>query len=632
MKKNNKKMLIGPMFCVGMLVAPGLSAHSLSQAVQLALTHNPEVLSAKQGVGVATEQLDQAKAGWMPTVDLAVDMGYEYNNKSSTDSTMMGKNISSLILNQPLFDGGATSASVARNGHMQQVSAIHFDEIRTNVALKAIETWYELFKLQRVIKLTEENVNEHRVFYFQVKQKVAAGGAGEMELVAAETPWLTAQSALINARGDYQDALARYQSVVGVEPGESLKSGLDISDAQLPHDLNEATELLILNSFILRTARENLLASKADYKGARAGLLPTLNFELKGGRKENEGGVEGADLDASALVKLKYNLFRGGSDESKRREMARTVLDSQEQFLLAQRNMVEQLSQYWNGLDVSRKLMATSHQQLRLARDNHESAKEQFKLGEGDVKAIMAAADAVLMAKKSVLDDEIDVHLGRFRLLAHIGLLLHHVKASDVMLVMEQIQEVEVESVAPWVDRIVHKIGSEPLLDAPQSVSVAPVVSQVMAVAPLLVGGGQVVEPPVRRAEGGVDAGWKETYSSMRDAGWVVFNAMDQVEGVEVAHEGAGRHVVAANAKAPAANMTLVGGDVSNSSTLYQRNRSELRRMELQRRLGWYGRQSGQYKRRLEKQQMKLGLRREALQSVESQYNRRVAMRNFAVQ
>ena len=172
----------------GLLLAPPLSAHTLSQAIQLALSQNPEIMSARQGVGMAHEKVDQAEAGWMPTVDLTYDRGTEYKNKEGSDHTRLTREATSLTVNQPIFDGGATSAAVERSGQLHRASTIHLDEIRSSVTLKAIEAWYEVYRLQRVIKLTETNVKEHKKVVTQIRLKVEAGGAGKDELARAETP------------------------------------------------------------------------------------------------------------------------------------------------------------------------------------------------------------------------------------------------------------------------------------------------------------------------------------------------------------------------------------------------------------------------------------------------------------
>ncbi len=633
----------------GVLLAPPVAAHSLSEAIQLALSNNPEVLSAQQGVGVAKEQLTQSKAGWLPTVDLAVDVGNEYKDKQGTDATSLAKNISSLTVTQPLFDGGATSAAVARSGEMKHISSVHLNEVRTSVTLKAIEAWYEVYRLQREIKLTNANVLEHKKHFMQIKQKVEAGGASKDELSAAETPWIASKTALINAQGDYKDAVAKYVAVVGLEPNVELKSALEITEALLPATINEALEILLQNNYVLETARANLAAAKADHHGARAGLLPTLDLELKGGRKENDSGAITVDQDYTALLKLNYNLFNGGSDLAYRRETARAMMDSQEQLNLSQRNMEEQLHQFWNGLDVSRKLLQTSKQQLVLAQDNFESAKEQFKLGEGDVQAIIAADDALLQARKSVLEDNIEAQLGVYRVLAHMGTLLDHLDVAPVQLDDKALEGINdelmlVDRVLDGIDEVISDGLSVPLqstgevevveVDAVTGDSDAPVV---------------VAQTPMESIEG---AQSEEGYATMKDTGWVVMNtlsetkqavdarALKEAQEMALAKQQEEQRLAAeaeqriadrkAEDRAKAKALAYAAkADRIRRMAAYPKVQAERRKQALNGRLDQYNQRMARYKKQMSRSNEVLNERRSLLRKMMRDHNQRLASRNM---
>ncbi len=640
----NKKPLL---LLAGFFLAPPVTAHSLSQAIQLALSNNPEVLSAQQGVGVAGEQLTQSKAGWLPTVDLTVDIGNEYKDKQGTPATSLAKNISSLTLTQPLFDGGATSAAVARSGEMKHISSVHLDEVRSEVTLKAIEAWYEVYRLQRVIRLTNTNVLEHKKNVAQIKQKVEAGGAGRAELVAAETPWIAAKNALINAQGDYKDAVAAYVAVVGVEPVANLKDALGITDALLPATVDDALGTLLQKNYILETARANLAAAKADHHGARAGLLPTLDLELQGGRKENDAGAITVDQDYTALLKLNYNLFNGGSDLSYRRETARAMMDSQEQLTLAQRNMEEQLHQFWNGLDVSRKLLQTSQQQLAIAQENFESAKEQFKLGEGDVMAIIAADDALLQARKSVLEDKIETQLGVYRILSHMGTLLEHLDVAPVQFDEDVLDGLDsdlmlVDRVLNGIDEVVADGFSSPQLE-PREVEIVEIDPE-REYTP-----DSVTEESIEIVE---IAQPEEGYATMKDTGWVVMNTLSETkqavdaralrEAQEMAQAKREEELrIAAEAeqriadqkaedRARAKAMAYAAKvDRIKRMAAYPRLKAERRKQALNGRLDQYNQRLAQYKRQLSRSNEVLNQRRAALRKTMRENDQRLASRNM---
>ncbi len=522
----NKSLLMA----ASLLFTPLVSAHTLSDAIQIALEKNPEILSARQGVGIAHEQVDQAEAGWMPTIDLTDDSGVEYKNKEGVAHTRLQKRLTALTLNQPLFDGGSTEAAVERKEQMWHSSIVRLEEVRSGVALKAIEAWYEVYRLQRVIKLVSANLQEHHKLYMQIKQKVDAGGADKAELLAAEAPWLQAKSTLTQTRGDYQDALATYEAVIGERPTGELKSALAVSESALPASVDDAVAMLHLNNYVLKAAESNIVAARADYEGSKSGLLPTLNLELKWGLKENEAGVVGTDQDYSALLKMSYNLFRGGADQSYRREMAMAMLDSQDQYAQARRSMEEQLHQFWNSIEVSSGLLQTSRQQLMISQENLESAREQFNLGEGDVMAIMAADDALLQSRKGVLTDQIDAQLGVYRLLSHMGVLLNHLEVPDAVVTSGELLPVDpnpmlVERIGEAIGEHVDPYGVNRALEERRfNANLAP--GEVVAKAPISTVAGRV-----------------------KESGWVVMNtAEDLVERAEVVAEERARKEAAARA------------------------------------------------------------------------------------
>ncbi|MBT7308546.1 MAG: TolC family outer membrane protein [Gammaproteobacteria bacterium] len=606
---------------VGLLSAPSvLHAHTLSQAIHLALRNNPEVKSAYYGVGIADEQLGQAKAGWMPTVDLTLDAGQEYRHKSSSDATKLTKKNTAVTITQPLFDGGATAAAVGRSDQMLEISSTHLDEIRTTVTLQAIEAWYEIFRLQRVIQWTTKNVDEHQDLYVQIQKKVEAGGAGKAELVAAETPWLAAKSALISARGQYKDSISRYVKVVGLAPTEVLTMALEIPEGALPAEYEAALTVLLANNPILKSAQANLKAVKSDFDGTRAGLLPTLDFELKSGRDLDSGGNKGQEDYYTALLKLNYNLYRGGADQSRRREIAKSVVDSQEQLNLARQNMEEQLALYWNGLDVTHQLLTTSRKQLDIATENSASMEEQFKLGEADVMTIMAAGDALLQAKLAVLQDETSSRIGVYRIIAHMGVLLDHLEVSDALL--SGFDEVEETGNLLFFER---------LLKDPTSV-VSTLFTPDMSGGVSDAADTREVEPQPLVAKNDHSPSWDNAYVQMKNAGWTVLNAVDEVSGGEVV---AGKSPLSRRLKPTSARSPLMLTPGNRATTEKQTmpnsrlKRVEQRKMMLANRMGQYDRRSGSYSRKLDNRSRLLSNRKADLRRQKKQFNRELDKYNL---
>ena len=410
-----------------LLTSTELAAHPLSEAIQKALNSNPQMQSARAGITIAEAQLKQMQGAYYPTIDLALQSGKEHTNKPGAppeggDPTMF-KQDHSLTLTQKLFDGGMTDSVVERSEKMLNNARIHQRDIEGTISINVIESWYELYRLQQVIKLTEENVAKHKLVFEQIQQKAEAGAAAQAELALAEGPYILSLTALVANKGLYRDATARYATVVGELPVLPLPSpDLEI-EVTLPENVDQAITHVQANAATIQTAISNLQAAEADRKGAQSSLFPTFDFELKNLFKNDAGAVEGKEYGWTALLKMNYNLFRGGTDKARREETATAVVDAKEQLDLARRGAEEQTKILWGAVEVSNDILELNHQQQLMAIATRDTTNEQFKMGEVDIMAIMGAEDALFAAKQAVLQEEVTGALSRFRLLNQLGYL-----------------------------------------------------------------------------------------------------------------------------------------------------------------------------------------------------------------
>ncbi len=401
------------------------SAHTLTEAIQKALLTNPEILSARAALNVSQEQLNSAQAAYLPTVDLSLTAGEENTDKPSSSAiTDMWMQDHSLTLTQNLFDGGATDSSVDRSQEMLKQAEIRIEDLTGTMTLNVIESWYELYRLQRVSQLLQRNVAQHSQLFAQIQQKVQVGAAAKAELTAVEGPYIAALTAQAANRGQLSDAIARYTKVVGERPQGALPNPVPLlANVVLPETADDAVARVIASAPSIRTAESNLLAATADHRGSKAGMLPTLDFEFTELLKNDAAGTEGTEYGWSALLKVNYNLYSGGADEARRRETAQALEDSREQLALAQRTAEEQMRIGWSALQVSGQMLQLNQRQLQSATETLSSSREQFKLGEVEMMAVMGAEDGLLQAQQSVLQEQVTGTLARYRLLNQLGLL-----------------------------------------------------------------------------------------------------------------------------------------------------------------------------------------------------------------
>jgi outer membrane protein TolC len=133
-----------------------------------------------------------------------------------------------------------------------------------------------------------------------------------------------AEANLATARGDLADALAAYEQVVGVRADEvalaAAGSALDPAPRAPSGGAEAAAAEAAVGSPTVLIATSDVDVAAADLRGAGAVYYPRVDAEFAATTNRDVSGVEGGDTTASALLVLRYNLYRGGADIARERE------------------------------------------------------------------------------------------------------------------------------------------------------------------------------------------------------------------------------------------------------------------------------------------------------------------------
>ena len=153
--------------CAGMLLPTVVNAQSLEQAVAYTFDTHPDIRAAYTHFKVYEKQVEQAEAGYLPTVDLTGGMGYEYTDSPSTRSS--GSDTENLMrrelgisLKQNLFTGFQTSSEVSRTSSATSAEQWRLYAAAEDLALEVSKAYVGLIKAQKLVELSEKNLVSHQ--------------------------------------------------------------------------------------------------------------------------------------------------------------------------------------------------------------------------------------------------------------------------------------------------------------------------------------------------------------------------------------------------------------------------------------------------------------------------------------
>jgi outer membrane protein TolC len=412
---------------------------SLSEAIEFALHHQPEVLAARARLLAARAAQRIPGAAWRPSVGaLAELVGASTNNSTATpvsngsvdlpriggtavtgdtDLTPHPTTLAAVGVRQELFDFGRIAAETAAASALAAVDEQRLRVSRLDTVLSVTEAYYAVHAARSVLEVAtraEERAQLHRDY---ADAGVKSGLRAPIDLTRAEADLTRFAVSRIRADGNLRVAKAVFAAAVGVPAPEldaaaapegqlaaptraEVQARARDADPTVRGAIFQARAQHLQTSAIERSALPNLYATAAV--SGRAGGAPASN-----GVVPNGSGWLPDVFNYSAGVVLEWPIYRGVTSaqaEASRRKEQALLADVE----VARQAATTRAEQAYRSLEETSEAMEALARAADAAKANHEQAEARFKSGLGTSTEL---ADAETLR----IDAEIQVAIGRFQ-------------------------------------------------------------------------------------------------------------------------------------------------------------------------------------------------------------------------
>jgi outer membrane protein len=381
----------------------GLSALSLSQAIELAIQNNLATLLAKERRNEAVGFEKEARSPLLPNISGAAyqasitenlaALGFTPGRFPGFNSTFIGpfKNFDARVrLEQTIFNlSELRNFQAARAGvHASELQEL---QAREQVATATALAYLEFMRSDRSVFAAQADLDLAQALLKLAQDQRNVGVATGVDVTRAETRLAQAQLKLSRAETDNEEARLQLQRIVGLPLGGDLT----LTDplrfvAETPPAIETLVEQAEENRPEIRVAETQVKISNFEKRAARAELLPSLEFF-------GDYGLSGITPTNSALptrrlgVQLNVPIFNGGLTLG-RIEVARSR-ESQAQLQLSSlRGQVEEdVRLAIAGLRTTADAVRAADQSFTLAQRELEMARDRFRSGVGDNLEVVTA-------------------------------------------------------------------------------------------------------------------------------------------------------------------------------------------------------------------------------------------------
>tara|TARA_R110002072_G_scaffold13418_12_gene56291 strand:+ start:53911 stop:55176 length:1266 start_codon:yes stop_codon:yes gene_type:complete len=411
---------------MAILLASGALAQTLEEAVRTTLQTNPDILANRYNVDAAEDLARQAKAAYLPSVDLVLSGGRESSNNTTTravgsDDLRLTRKERSLKITQLLYDGFSTRSLVEQQSALTESAISRLASAQESIGVRAVQVYLELMRRNDVVKLTNENLAHHDRTLGKIRERFENGVGTRVDVVQTQGRRAQSKGNVLLAERDARNGIAEFFRVVGENPSELSLPG-QISG--LPSSLEEAIATAMLNNPGLLAAKSDLDAAVAAQKQARSAYQPRFDLEVGATRNDDTDGTIGNNDDETAVIRMTYNLYRGGADKARINETQAREFAARETVRSVQRGVAEDVTLVWNELEDILVRLEYLEAHVKSTEEVLTVYNEQLSLGKRTLLDLLDVQNELLRANIAYISGQYTATIARYRVLASTGRLL----------------------------------------------------------------------------------------------------------------------------------------------------------------------------------------------------------------
>lgn len=376
------------------------SVLTLADAEKIALKFHPQIAQANYLALAAQEAVTEARAGYLPTVNLYAD-AVGANNEGAritagglNNPSVYDRAAAGLQLNQLITDFGHTANLMASSRYSAQAASQSANQTREQVLLGADTSYFSALAAQAVLRVARQTLDTRQVLLDQITELATNKIKSELDVSFAQVEVQQARLLVEQAQNDAAAAMATLSTALGYsefhqfqlvdQPPQTNNVTGDVSDL-VQTALSHRPELLSL-----RSDRDAAIHYARAERDAR---LPTVEAVGVAGLAPWRNDSDLHYNYAAGGVQLDLPVFAGGLYVSRQREAEFRARADDETLRSVQNDVIRDVRIAW--LDVNDAL-----EQLRTTEELTANAGESFTLAQArytsGLSSIVELSDAQL--------------------------------------------------------------------------------------------------------------------------------------------------------------------------------------------------------------------------------------------
>ncbi len=433
---NSKNRLVSLVATMA-LFGSTLSALTLKEAILETMDTNPVVKERMKNFSETQQDLEIAKAGWLPSLDYRGSFGRvnsgkfknsDKNYNHATEDTSYWHYTNSLKLTQNLFRGFSTTERINYQEARILAAAHHYVENVNDVAFQMTGAYIDVVRSYHLLQNAKDNVVINQQIFEDVDALYNQGLTTKSEMTKIYASLSLAKSNLIVQENNTLDKEARFKRLFGrdISVAELTLPALDYA---MPESRERATQIAIENNPSIMVSKYNIQGAEALYREKKSKYYPTVDVELEQIYNDYNKGttLDTQDDRQRAYVVLNWNLFNGFADQADIQKSRSTINKEVEIQRDLKRQTIEGLELSWNAYELLGGQLEELYKYYEFSKDTLENYKDEYDMGRRTLLDLLTAQNDLISSKSQIINAQMDKLFAQYRILDAMGMLVSSV-------------------------------------------------------------------------------------------------------------------------------------------------------------------------------------------------------------
>ena len=410
---------------------PPAAEGTLEGTVYSTINYNPRLKGFQEFRQAAIHEVGKARSGWLPRVDVRAGIGYAQTDDKITrqhprasfkdNSSPYPQREASATISQTIWDGLSTKAR-----HDIATARLASAESRlldntTALSLDAILAHIDVCRNIRLVRLAEDNVNNHKHILASQQERQKLGASSLADVTQTQSRLARALSTLEEAKANLESSTATYRRFTGKAPRGLITPGLPDNGYTSLEAIVASSQALNPKITALRWDIEN---AKATAELSKSNFHPRITAEYSVGTYWHMGSDTDWSQNQTLMLRLQWNIFNGFYDWYETKSNLATARQRRNEMEETRILLIEETEKTWASYKSEKeraKHFAMAAEQGTQTRDMYV---EQFNLGQRSLLDVLDAENEVFTSSQQYTSSRMNEIAGMYRLLALGGELI----------------------------------------------------------------------------------------------------------------------------------------------------------------------------------------------------------------